>query len=120
MTRSLLGKALLVSQVALSLLLLVGAGLFVRTLVNLQRVDTGFNQDHVLLFQIDSDSIGYKEDSRLVKLYKDAEEKVSLIPGVRAASFSMFAFNQGDGPLLRRRAATLRPPTPSNAYDTTA
>jgi predicted permease len=95
MTRSLLGKALLVSQVALSLLLLVGAGLFVRTLVNLQRVDTGFNQDHVLLFQIDSDSIGYKEDSRLVKLYKDVEEKVSLIPGVRAASFSMFAFNQG-------------------------
>ena len=95
MTRSLLGKALLVSQVALSLLLLVGAGLFVRTLVNLQRVDTGFNQDHVLLFQIDTDSIGYKEDSRLVKLYKDVEEKVSLIPGVRAASFSMFAFNQG-------------------------
>jgi len=95
MTRSLLGKTLLASQVALSLLLLVGAGLFVRTLVNLQRVDTGFNQDHVLLFQIDTDSIGYKEDSRLVKLYKDVEEKVSLIPGVRAASFSMFAFNQG-------------------------
>lgn len=95
MTRSLLGKALLVSQVALSLLLLIGAGLFVRTLVNLQRVDTGFNQDHVLLFQIDTDSIGYTEDSRLVKLYKDVEEKVSLIPGVRAASFSMFAFNQG-------------------------
>jgi predicted permease len=95
MTRSLLGKTLLASQVALSLLLLVGAGLFVRTLVNLQRVDTGFNQDHVLLFQIDTDSIGYKEDSRLVKLYKDVEEKVSLIPGVHAASFSMFAFNQG-------------------------
>lgn len=94
-SRSLLGKALLVSQVAMSLLLLVGAGLFVRTLVNLQRVDTGFNQDHVMLFQIDTDSIGYKEDSRLVKLYKDVEEKVSLIPGVRAASFSMFAFNQG-------------------------
>jgi len=95
MTRSLLGKALLVSQVALSLLLLVGAGLFVRTLVNLQRVDTGFNQEHVLLFQIDSDSIGYKQDSGLVKLYRDVEEKVSSIRGVRAASFSMFAFNQG-------------------------
>ena len=95
MTRSLLGKALLVSQVALSLLLLVGAGLFVRTLVNLQRVDTGFNQEHVLLFQIDTDSIGYKQDSGLVKLYEDVEEKVSSIPGVRAASFSMFAFNQG-------------------------
>jgi len=95
MTRSLLGRALLVSQVALSLLLLVGAGLFVRTLVNLQRVDTGFNQEHVLLFQIDTDSIGYKQDSRLVKLYRDVEEKVTSIPGVRAASFSMFAFNQG-------------------------
>ncbi len=95
MTRSLLGKTLLVSQVALSLLLLVGAGLFVRTLVNLQRVDTGFNQEHVLLFQIDTDSIGYKQDSSLVKLYKDVEERVSSLPGVRAASFSMFAFNQG-------------------------
>ena len=94
-TRSLLGKTLLVSQVALSLLLLVGAGLFVRTLVNLQRVDTGFNQEQVLLFQIDTDSIGYKEDSSLVKLYREVEERVSSIPGVRAASFSMFAFNQG-------------------------
>jgi predicted permease len=94
-TRSFLGKTLLVSQVALSLLLLVGAGLFVRSLVNLQQVDTGFNQEHVLLFQIDSDSIGYKQDSRLVKLYNDVEERVAAIPGVRAASFSMFAFNQG-------------------------
>jgi predicted permease len=95
MTRSRLGKTLLVSQVALSLLLLVGAGLFVRSLVNLERVDTGFNQEHVLLFQIDTDSIGFKEDSQLVKLYRDVEEKVSKIPGVRAAAFSMFAFNQG-------------------------
>jgi predicted permease len=95
MTRSFLGKTLLASQVALSLLLLVGAGLFVRSLVNLEQVDTGFNQENVLLFQIDSDSIGYKQDSRLVKLYKDVEERVAAIPGVRAASFSMFAFNQG-------------------------
>jgi len=76
-------------------LLLIGAGLFVRTLMNLESVDTGFNQEHVLLFQIDSDSIGYKEDARLASLYRDVEEKVSLIPGVRAASFSLFAFNQG-------------------------
>lgn len=95
MPRSILGKALLVSQVALSLLLLVGAGLFVRTLINLQRVDTGFNQEHVLLFQVDTDSIGYKKNSRLVKLYKDVEERVGSVPGVRAASFSMLAFNQG-------------------------
>jgi len=95
MSRSLLGKTLLVSQVALSLILLIGAGLFVRTLVNLEGVDTGFSKDNVLLFQIDTDSIGYTQDSRLAKLYKDVEDKVSLIPGVHAASFSMFAFNQG-------------------------
>jgi predicted permease len=95
MSRSVLGKTLLTSQVALSLLLLVGAGLFVRTLINLQRVDTGFAQENVLLFQLDTDSLGYKQDSRLVKLYQDIEEKVGSIPGVRAASFSMFAFNQG-------------------------
>jgi ABC-type antimicrobial peptide transport system permease subunit len=47
------------------------------------------------LFQIDSDSIGFKQDSNLVKLYRGVEEKVSSIPGVRAAAFSMFAFNQG-------------------------
>jgi len=95
LTRGPLGKALLVSQVALSLLLLVGAGLFVRTLVNLQRVDTGFSQENVLLFQIDTDSVGFKQDSRLVKLYSDVEDRVKSIPGVRGAAFSMFAFNQG-------------------------
>jgi predicted permease len=96
MTRSLLGKALVVSQVALSLLVLVGAGLFVRSLINLRNVDTGFNQQNVLLLQPATDSVGYKEDDpRLSTLYRDVEEKVSAIPGVRAAAFSLFSFNQG-------------------------
>src|SRR5215813_8176757 len=105
MSRSLIGKSLLVSQVALSLVLLVGAGLFVRTLVNLEGVDTGFNRKNVLLFQIDTDSIGYKADARLAQLYRDVEEKVRQIPGVHAASFSMFAFNQGgwNAPASTRR-----------------
>src|SRR5262249_10934592 len=62
MTRSLLGKALVVSQVALSLLALVGAGLFVRSLINLRNVDTGFNQQNLLLLQPATDSVGYKDD----------------------------------------------------------
>jgi predicted permease len=96
MTRSLLGKALVVSQVALSLLVLVGAGLFVRSLINLRNVDMGFNQQNLLLLQPATDSIGYKDDDpRLATLYHDVEEKVSAIPGVRAASFSLFSFNQG-------------------------
>src|SRR5262245_33647056 len=96
MTRSLLAKALVVSQVALSLLVLVGAGLFVRSLINLRNVDAGFNQQNVLLLQPATDSVGYKEDDpRLSTLYRDVEEKVSAIPGVRAAAFSLFSFNQG-------------------------
>ena len=96
MTRSLLGKALVVSQVALSLLALVGAGLFVRSLINLRNVDTGFNQQNLLLLQPATDSVGYKDDDpRLTNLYREVEEKVSAIPGVRAASFSLFSFNQG-------------------------
>jgi predicted permease len=115
-TRSLLGKTLLASQVALSLLLLVGAGLFVRTLINLQGVDTGFNQDQVLLFQIDTDSIGFKADSNLVNLYREVEERVSSIPGVRAASFSMFVFNQGgwNGPVATRADSARSRPNISN------
>ncbi len=93
-SQSPLGKALVVAQVALSLLLLVGAGLFVRTLINLQNVPTGFNQQNVMLFQIDSATTGYK-DAQLTTLLREVEEKVKAMPGVEAASFSFFIFNQG-------------------------
>jgi predicted permease len=70
--------------------------LFLRSLINLSNVDTGFNQQNVILFQPASDSVGYKEDDpRLNDLYREVEEKVIAIPGVRAASFSLFSFNQG-------------------------
>jgi predicted permease len=94
--RSPLAKALIVAQVALSLVLLIGAGLFLHTLVKLAGVDTGFNKDRVLLFGIDPSAVGYKEDSRLVSLYQQIESRVSAVPGVRAASISFFTFNQGE------------------------
>jgi predicted permease len=94
--RSILAKALIVSQVALSLVLLIGAGLFLRTLVNLAGTDTGFEKNNVLLFGIDPPSAGYKEDARLASLYQQIEEKVNAQPGVRAASISFFTFNQGE------------------------
>jgi predicted permease len=94
--RSPLAKALVVSQVAFSLVLLVGAGLFLRSLVNLTNVDTGFNKENVLRLQIDATSVGYKEDARLAALYQDIEQRVSALPGVRAASISFFTFNDGE------------------------
>lgn len=91
-----LGKALVVAQVAISLLLLIGAGLFVRTLINLQNLPSGFNQANVVLFDIDTSAAGYKEDDpRLVNMLSDVETQVRQVPGVRAASFSFFVFNQG-------------------------
>jgi predicted permease len=95
MTRGRLGRALLISQVAISLLLLVGAGLFVRTLVNLENIDPGFEQRNTLLFELDTDSVGLPVSDKLTTLYNEVETAVKAVPGVRAAAFSMFAFNQG-------------------------
>jgi predicted permease len=95
-SRTRLAKALIVSQVALSLVLLIGAGLFLRTLVNLSNVDTGFNKENVLLFAIDPPAVGYKEDLRLVGVYQQIEQRVSTLPGVRADSISFFTFDQGE------------------------
>ena len=90
-----LGKVLVGAQVALSLVLLVGAGLFVRTLINLEGVDAGFNDRNVLLVRINSAAAGFREDARLTGLLREVELKVKQIPGVEAASFAMFTFNQG-------------------------
>jgi predicted permease len=94
-SRSLLSRGLVVLQVALSLLLLVGAGLFVRTLLNLQRVDAGFNTRNLLLFRVQPDLIGYK-DEKLAQLYQQMSERMEAISGVQAVTFSrMTLLSQG-------------------------
>ena len=91
-----LAKALLVSQIALSLVLLTGMGLFLRSLANLMRVDTGFDPQHVLDFNLDEYAAGYQPDARLANAMTRIEERVRGIPGVRSAGFGMFTFNQGN------------------------
>ena len=86
-SRSLLSKSLVVAQVSLSLLLLIGAGLLVRTLINLQRVETGFNERNLLLFSVEPSLLGYKDD-RLRALYLQMFEHIEAVPGVRSATFS--------------------------------
>jgi predicted permease len=85
--RSLLSRGLVVVQVALSLLLLVGAGLFVRTLLNLQRVDPGFNTQNLLLFDVEPSLIGYK-DEKLRQIYGQISERLEAVPGVQGVTFS--------------------------------
>src|SRR4029077_11612268 len=85
-----LSKGLIVAQVALSLLLLVGAGLFIRTLYNLQRVKLGFNPKHLLVFTLQPEQGGYK-DERLVQFYQQLFARLDHLPGVRAATFGKVA-----------------------------
>jgi predicted permease len=87
-------KALVATQVALSLLLLVGAGLFLRTLSNLQNQNLGFDQKNVLLFTLDGRYDGYS-GAHLARLYRQVLRKIRAAPGVSAASASDFAFLAG-------------------------
>jgi putative ABC transport system permease protein len=86
-SRMFLAKALVAGQVALSLALLVGAGLFVRTLRNLQNVDVGFDRENVLVADIDPTNLGYR-GHRLRMFYDQLLEHAAALPGVRSASLS--------------------------------
>ncbi|HKC88236.1 MAG TPA: FtsX-like permease family protein, partial [Blastocatellia bacterium] len=83
-----LGKTLVVVQVALSLLLLIGAGLFARSLGKLKSLDAGLDRENVLLFSTDPQMIGYQERRQIADLYKRMLERIKTIPGVRSASLS--------------------------------
>ncbi|MEI9971839.1 MAG: ABC transporter permease [Ignavibacteriota bacterium] len=84
-----LSHALIAAQIALSLLLVLGAGLFVRTLTNLNSIDVGFNRENVLLVSLNGRQGGYRE-AALVRFYQGLLDKFREIPGVRSASASTF------------------------------
>ena len=94
LARSRLSRALIVAQVSVSLVLLVGAGLFLKTLSNLRGVDVGFNPEQVLLFQLDSARSGYDLDES-VALYARIGDRVRALPGVRSVTMAQTALLGG-------------------------
>jgi predicted permease len=84
-----LRKGLVVAQVALSLLLLVGAGLFARSLWNLRALDPGFEMDRLVTFSVDPALSGYKSPQTLAFL-QQLQERLSSLPGVKSASLAAF------------------------------
>jgi predicted permease len=98
-TRGALARSLIVGQIALSVVLLVAAGLFVRSLINLSDVETGFDKHNALIFSLDSSTAnlprGTPEEIRSVQLQEQIEDRVQNIPGVKADGFAFFTFNQG-------------------------
>jgi predicted permease len=81
------GKLVVVGQLALSLPLLVGAGLLVRTLVNLQRVDLGYPIEGLLTVRVDAEASGY-EPLRRTQAFDALLARLRTVPGVRAATYS--------------------------------
>ena len=90
-----LRKALVVSQVALSLLLLIGAGLFLRSLQALLTLDPGFRTSRLVSFSVDPALNGYTPDRRK-QFYKDLQQRLATLPGVTEASFAAVPILGGD------------------------
>jgi predicted permease len=82
-----LGDALVMAQVGLSVVVLTGAGLLVRTLHNLHEMNPGFDTRNILLFGINPTIAGYK-DEQSAQLYSDLREQFAALPGVVSASYS--------------------------------
>jgi predicted permease len=82
-----LANSLVMAQVALSMVVLVGAGLVVRTLANLKNINPGFDTHNVLLFAVDPTLTGYS-GQKIQNLYSDLQSRLATLPGVVAASYS--------------------------------
>jgi len=82
-----LGKMVVAAQVALSLVLLIGAGLMLKTFAKLATVDTGFDKNQVLLIRVDPRYASVPPDRRL-PLYQELQRRLGALPGVRSASFA--------------------------------
>jgi predicted permease len=94
--RSRLRSGLVVAQLALSLVLLVAAGLFVRTLQALYRIEPGFETRHVLIATLDAGLQGYDEP-RGRRFFSEVEERVRALPGVQQASVAYMVPLGGGG-----------------------
>jgi predicted permease len=89
-----LGKVLVTVQVGLSVLLVVGAGLMIRTFANLARVQPGFDPQNVLLFRLEPGQAGY-DGEKLVAFYDQTRAALLAIPGVKAVTYSGFPLTSG-------------------------
>jgi predicted permease len=121
-----LGDALVIAQVALSMVVLIGAGLLVRTLRNLHNLNPGFDPQNILLFGVDPHLAGYT-DQQTQQLYANLQQRFAAIPGVISASYSEEALLSGgwsagdvhvDGAPPKQNANTGKLPVGLNFFST--
>ena len=85
--RSRMAKSLVAMQIAVSTLLLVGTGLFLRTLYNLEHENVGYDPDHLIILRVDPIGAGYRGDA-VGRSMEALLERIRVLPGVRQATFS--------------------------------
>jgi len=90
-----LRKTLVAAQVSLSLLLLIGAGLFIRTLKNLKSQDPGFRTGNLVGFAVDPPMNGYKPE-RSLDLYRQLRDDLNALPGVESSALAVIPVLTGD------------------------
>jgi macrolide transport system ATP-binding/permease protein len=90
-----ISQILVVGQIAISLLMLVAAGLFVRTLSNLQSVNLGFNRENLLLFRLNARQTGHN-DPEISEFYGTLRDRLAAIPGVREAGLAQGSLIRGE------------------------
>jgi macrolide transport system ATP-binding/permease protein len=87
-------RLLIAAQIGIALLVLVAAGLFIRTLSNLQAIQVGFNRENLLLFRLDARQAGHK-DAEIADFYRNLQTQFQAIPGVRKATLSNMSIMNG-------------------------
>ncbi|PTY02104.1 hypothetical protein DB347_24595 [Opitutaceae bacterium EW11] len=90
------GRILVAAQIAISLVLLTGAALFVRSLINLTHIDPGFRSENLLLVQLSIRGSGYP-DAQPAEYYARVQDALGALPGVSAASLVEFPLLAGSG-----------------------
>lgn len=106
---------LVVAQVALALMLVIGAGLLVRSLRNLARLDLGFNREGVLVFSIDPTLNGY-HGAGLEDFYARLQQRLERLPGATSASLSAYILLSGSSSIADLFIEGYRRPEPARPW----
>lgn len=81
-------NALLISQIALAMILVIATGLLVRTFYGLSRVDPGFEETHALTFDLSLPAAKYQDQGQIVRLYQEVVRRLRALPGVQACGLT--------------------------------
>ena len=104
---------LVVTEVALTQMLLIGAGLMIKSFYSLQQVNPGFNADRILTMQVTLPPVKYAEDTQITAFYEQALKRIEALPGVQAASAATSLPLTGNS-LTRRFTIDGRAPASTN------